>query len=614
MASYPKKKCGILGATGSVGQRFILLLADHPFLELHAIGASNRSAGKKYKDAVRWKQTTAMSERLSNLVLRDCRADQFSDCDLVFSGLNSDVAGEIEMEFIKAEIPVFSNAKNYRKHPLVPLVVPTVNPNHLDLIPHQRKEFGLKKGFLVCNSNCAVIGVVIPFAALQAKFGPVEDVEVFTEQAVSGAGYPGVPSMDIMDNVIPYISGEEDKLENEAQKILGSLNADATAFDEQKGLTVGATCTRVGVTDGHMAFVSLRFKNRPGPNAEEVKQAMREYQSEAQKLGCPSAPQEAIKVFDEPDRPQPRLDRDISKGYTVSVGRVREAASGSHFDLRFAALSHNTVIGAAVDKAVKMPRGPKKHQKRLSAPSHWLLDKMSGTYAPKASPGPHKLRDCLPLIVFIRNRLKYALNGRETKAIMMQRLIKVDGKVRTDPTYPAGFMDVIGIEKTGENFRLIYDTKGRFTVHRIQAEEAEYKLCKVKRVQLGKGGIPFLVTHDARTIRYPDPAIKVNDTVKVDIATGKITEFVRFDTGVVCMVTGGRNMGRVGVITHRERHDGGFNIVHIKDAIDNSFATRESNVFVIGQEKPWISLPKGKGVKLTIAEERDRRRAYTIAN
>ena len=141
----------------------------------------------------------------------------------------------------------------------------------------------------------------------------------------------------------------------------------------------------------------------------------------------------------------------------------------------------------------------KKHQKRLSAPSHWLLDKLSGVYAPKPSAGPHKLRDCMPLIVFIRNRLKYALNYRETRSILMQRLVKVDGKVRTDMTYPAGFMDVISIEKTGENFRLIYDTKGRFTVHRIQAEEAEYKLGKVKRVQLGKGGIPFLVTHDART-------------------------------------------------------------------------------------------------------------------
>jgi small subunit ribosomal protein S4e len=174
-----------------------------------------------------------------------------------------------------------------------------------------------------------------------------------------------------------------------------------------------------------------------------------------------------------------------------------------------------------------MGRGPKKHQKRLSAPSHWLLDKLSGSYAPKASPGPHKLRDCLPLIVFIRNRLKYALNGREVKQIVMQRLIKVDGKVgcfivvfgegqsfladigltyqfsssqvRTDVGYPAGFQDVIGIEKTGENFRLVYDTKGRFAVHRITGEEAEYKLGKVRRVQLGKGGIPFLVTHDART-------------------------------------------------------------------------------------------------------------------
>lgn len=251
------------------------------------------------------------------------------------------------MEFIKADIPVFSNAKNYRRDPAVPLVVPTVNISHLDLIPYQRRHYKLNKGFLVCNSNCAVIGIVIPFAALQAKFGPVEEVEVFTEQALSGAGYPGVPSMDIMDNVIPFISGEEDKLETEAQKILGTMNPDATAFVEQEGLKVGATCTRVGVTDGHMAFVSLRFANRPPPSAEQVAQAMREYQSEAQKLGCYSAPPQAIKVFDEPDRPQPRLDRDLSGGYTVSVGRIREGNKGGYFDIRFAALSHNTVIGAA---------------------------------------------------------------------------------------------------------------------------------------------------------------------------------------------------------------------------------------------------------------------------
>jgi len=342
-----KKKCAVLGATGSVGQRFILLLADNPVLTLHALGASSRSAGKKYKDAVRWKQIKPMSKQLAELEVRECKASNFQDCDLVFSGLDSDVAGDIEMEFMKADIPVFSNAKNHRRNPIVPLVVPTVNLSHLDLIPHQRKQFGLKKGFLVCNSNCAVIGLVIPFAALQAKFGLIEDVEIFTEQAVSGAGYPGVPTMDIMDNVIPYISGEEDKLETEAQKILGTINSDATAFEDQSNMTIGATCTRVGVTDGHMAFVSLRFAKLPPPSADEVKAALREYKAEAQKIGCSSAPEEAIVVFDEPDRPQPRLDRDIHGGYAVSVGRVREGAKGAHFHIRFAALSHNTVIGAA---------------------------------------------------------------------------------------------------------------------------------------------------------------------------------------------------------------------------------------------------------------------------
>ncbi|KAF9932414.1 40S ribosomal protein S4 [Linnemannia zychae] len=255
-------------------------------------------------------------------------------------------------------------------------------------------------------------------------------------------------------------------------------------------------------------------------------------------------------------------------------------------------------------------RGPKKHLKRLNAPKHWMLDKLTGTYAPRPTAGPHKLRECLPLVILMRNRLKYALNGKEVQSILMQRLVKVDGKVRTDSTFPAGFMDTISIEKTGENFRLVYDTKGRFTVHRITAEEAKYKLCKIKKVQLGAKGIPFVVTHDGRTLRYPDPLIKVNDTIKLDLETSKFNEFIKFEVGNVAMVTGGRNTGRVGVIVHRERHVGGFDIVHIKDVLDRQFATRVSNVFVIGEgNKPWVSLPKNKGVKLTIAEERDRRRA-----
>lgn len=247
------------------------------------------------------------------------------------------------MEFLKAELAVFSNAKNYRRDPLVPLVVPTVNLPHFDVIPHQRKHYGLKKGFLVCNSNCAVIGIVIPFAALQKKYGPIDQVSVVTMQAVSGAGYPGVSSMDILDNVVPFISGEEDKLETEAQKILGSVNGEVTGFNDQSDLKISAACNRVAVLDGHMACVSLRFKNRDGPrpSAEEVKQVLSSYISEAQALGCPSAPEPAIQVMDEPDRPQPRLDRNVQNGYTVSVGRVREDDS-EIFDLKFVALSHNS--------------------------------------------------------------------------------------------------------------------------------------------------------------------------------------------------------------------------------------------------------------------------------
>jgi len=258
-----------------------------------------------------------------------------------------------------------------------------------------------------------------------------------------------------------------------------------------------------------------------------------------------------------------------------------------------------------------MPRGPKKHLKRLNAPKHWMLDKLSGNFAPRPSPGPHKLRECLPLVVLLRNRLKYALNYQDVTKIMMQRLIKVDGKVRTDICFPAGFMDVISIEKTGEFFRLLYDVKGRFVCHRIGADESAYKLGKVKRVGVGKNSLPYIVTHDARTIRRDaDNNVKVNDTVVIDIKTGKVTDFIKFDTGNTVMVIGGRNTGRVGIITHRERHASSYDIVHIKDAAGNHFATRLTNIFLVGKgNKAMVTLPRAKGVRLTISEERDRRLA-----
>lgn len=253
-----------------------------------------------------------------------------------------------------------------------------------------------------------------------------------------------------------------------------------------------------------------------------------------------------------------------------------------------------------------MARGDRKHLKRLNTPKHWMLSKMDGVWAPRPSQGPHKLRECLPIILILRNRLKYALTGKETKQICMERHVKIDGKVRTDPTFPAGFMDVVDIPAANDTFRLIFDPKGRFVLHRIKDEEKSYKLARVKSLGVTLKKVPYCVTHDGRTIRYPDPLIKVNDTVKIDIASGKILDFYHLNAGKVAMITKGRNAGRVGTIVHFEKHPGAFDICTVRDAAGNSFATRSENVFVIGSpEKLEISLPKGQGIKLSIHEERD---------
>jgi len=252
-----------------------------------------------------------------------------------------------------------------------------------------------------------------------------------------------------------------------------------------------------------------------------------------------------------------------------------------------------------------MVRGPKKHLKRLAAPKHWMLAKLGGIFAPRPSQGPHKLRECLPLVILLRNRLKYALTRKEVLYILKQRVVKVDHRVRTDVTYPSGFMDVITIDRIKQNFRLLYDTKGRFTAHKISEEEGAYKLCKVRRTKICEGGIPYVYTTDSRSIRFPHPDIKRFDTIKFDLKTNKITDFYKFESGNVAMVTAGYNIGRVGTISHRERHPGSYDIVYLKDAIGKSFATRIENVFVLGKgHSPAISLPKGRGIRKTIIEER----------
>lgn len=338
------KKAGVLGATGSVGQRFILLLSQHPQFELAAIGASARSAGKKYIDACDWKQTELMPESAYDLIVSECKADAFKDCDVVFSGLDADFAGDIEKEFVDAGLVIVSNAKNFRRDPQVPLIVPIANSDHLKMIENRVKSSG-KQGYNICISNCSTAGLVAPLKPLVDQFGPLEFLSTTTLQAISGAGFsPGVSGIDILDNIVPYISGEEDKIEWEAKKILGSLNDDATDFILDEQLKVSAQCNRVAVSDGHTECVSFKFKNRPAPSVDQIKQCLKDYVCEAKILGCHSAPEHAIHVLEQPDRPQPRLDRNRDAGYGVSVGRIRPDPI---FDFKMVILSHNTIIGAA---------------------------------------------------------------------------------------------------------------------------------------------------------------------------------------------------------------------------------------------------------------------------
>ncbi|KAH8930730.1 aspartate-semialdehyde dehydrogenase [Atractiella rhizophila] len=348
---------GVLGATGTVGQKFILLLADHPFFSLTTLGASPRSANQQYKAAVKWKQSDAIPESVQKIVLVECTPDNFKGCDLVFSGLDSSVAGEIEGSFRDSNIMVFSNSKNYRRDPLVPLMVPLVNPSHLSLLRAQKSALGLSKGCILTNANCSTTGLVIPLAALEESFGPISRVAVTTLQAISGAGYPGVPSLDIHDNVVPYIEGEEEKMEWETRKILGSLSSQGSTLLRGDGdspeIRVSASCNRVPVLEGHTLCVSVEFLRRPPPSPEQVGTALGKWSSPAHRTKSrpPSLPEQAIFVHgeDEPDRPQPRLDRNFQRGAGVSVGRIRRC---NVFDIKFVVLANNVAIGAATSSII----------------------------------------------------------------------------------------------------------------------------------------------------------------------------------------------------------------------------------------------------------------------
>ncbi|MGB7727888.1 MAG: aspartate-semialdehyde dehydrogenase [Candidatus Acidiferrum sp.] len=335
-ANSKRWRAGVLGATGMVGQRLVKLLSDHPWFELSAVAASERSTGKTYADAARWHLEGPIPERARGLVVKDL--EPTLDCDFVFSALDSSVAGEAEERFARAGYPVVSNSKNHRMDADVPLLIPEVNAAHVNCIPVQQKNRGYDSGFIVTNPNCSTAGLVLVLKPLADAFG-LEKLFVVTLQAVSGAGYPGVPAMDALGNVVPFISGEEEKMEAEPQKLLGKW--DGNRFIDA-GLGISAHCNRVPVVDGHLECVSVRLKKTA--TIAEVREALRSFEVSEELASLPTAVKHPVVVHDDDDRPQPRKDANTGHGMAAVVGRVRECPL---LDVKLTLLSHNLVRGAA---------------------------------------------------------------------------------------------------------------------------------------------------------------------------------------------------------------------------------------------------------------------------
>lgn len=342
VATAPKNtiNVAVLGATGSVGQRFMRLLDGHPWFKVSALGASPRSAGKRYADACNWKQAVPIPQSMSDIVVSECNSNQlaYEGVQVVFSGLDATYAGPIEESFANKGCAVFSNARNHRMDDDVPILIPPVNIEHLDVIPVQRKARGWNKGFIVTNANCSTTAMAIALKPIQARWG-INTIMVTTMQAISGAGYPGLSSMDMLDNIVPLIGGEEEKMETESKKIFASFR---DGVFQPASFNVSAMCNRVHVLDGHTECVSLKLDSPASPT--DIIAAIKSYPSVTKDLGLPSAPDHDVVYNSSPDRPQPRLDRGVGNGYTVTVGRVREC---NIFDTRLVLFGHNTVVGAA---------------------------------------------------------------------------------------------------------------------------------------------------------------------------------------------------------------------------------------------------------------------------
>lgn len=338
MSTKQRIPVAVLGATGMVGQRFIEILQGHPWFELVGLGASEQHRRQPYGQVARWRLLGEMPASAAVLPVLPCQPDEFPGVKIVFSALPAEAASEIEASFAQAGVTVFSNAKNYRMSPDVPLVVPEVNPDHIEVISRQRRARNWP-GFIVTNANCCATPLVMALKPLQEAFG-LRKVLVTTMQAISGAGYPGIPSYDILDNVIPFIGGEEDKLESETQKMLGNWSKSAGFTNAP--VVVSAHCNRVATREGHLECASVEFAREVGP--EEVLETWQSFVGEPQRLGLPSAPEQALIYRSEADRPQTLLDRDAGRGMAVTLGRLRPCPI-LHY--KFVLLGHNTIRGAA---------------------------------------------------------------------------------------------------------------------------------------------------------------------------------------------------------------------------------------------------------------------------
>ncbi len=325
----------VLGATGSVGQRYIELLDGHPQFRLAEL-FGKQSAGKRYGDAVDWRISAAPPEEAANLVVK--HHEEPVNSPIVFASLPGGTAGEVELRLAAEGKAVFSNARDNRMDPDVPLIIPEVNADHARAIDAQRKRRGWDRGCIVTNPNCSTIHLVLALKPIWDAFG-IEQAMVTTLQASSGAGYPGVPSLDLIDNVVPYIGGEEEKMESETLKLLGGFDGNEFQYADVR---MSAHCNRVPVRHGHLETVSLKLGKPASP--AEVVEVFRSFRGRPQELGLHSAPPEPIIVREQPDRPQPALDRDVAGGMASIVGRVREC---SLFDIKFVVLGHNTIRGAA---------------------------------------------------------------------------------------------------------------------------------------------------------------------------------------------------------------------------------------------------------------------------